>query len=195
MNETMKEKCVRFMLIGFFILITISAFLYRHENSRLKVEANHPLALVLQTSIHTKDHPVVALYEYKNSKHLLAVYEIERTNRFKFKTLQAAELGSAPDDMSLDLSGIGLWIHINGEWLYFTNSLKEVKRNQSQRKTSPLETTFIYNEKKSVILINDKQSIPLMDGETPKGIYSLSEDGLLWLVITRQGLKIATIET
>ncbi|MBS4191643.1 hypothetical protein KHA94_15745 [Bacillus sp. FJAT-49705] len=198
MNETTKEKFIRFVLIGFFILVTIFAFIYRYDRqSAQKEEPQQPLAIVLKPSVHATDDPIVALYENKNNEHILAIYKIDRMDRFKFRTLHAIKLKSAPTQLSPDRKESGIWALIDGKWLYFNSSLKEEKRHVQNRSLySPYETQYEFDKSKSLIKINNNQSISLNAGTShPVGLHSLSEDGLLWLVLTKTSIKIAAIET
>ncbi|QED48953.1 hypothetical protein [Cytobacillus dafuensis] len=198
MNETSKERFIRFVLIGFFMLVTIFAFIYRYDTQLTqKEEQQQPLAIVLKPSVQATDDPIVALYENKNNEHILAIYQIDRSDRFKFRTLHAKKLKSAPTQLSPDRKEIGIWALIDGKWVYFNSSLKEEKRHVQNRSLySPYETQYEFDKSKSLIKINDNQSISLDAGTSPSvGVHSLSEDGLLWLVLTNVSVKIATIET
>lgn len=196
MNETLKEKSLRFLLIGFFILITIVAFLYRQDKQSNKEFGGPPLVLVLQPSLQTVDNPVVGLYEYKNNQHVLGIYEIERANHYKFTAKHVIELDDAPEQLNPDKSRKGIWAQLNGEWSYFNASLQLEKRSSKMRNSNmQYEIPFTFNENESAIIINDTQSITLKDGEIPRQLHSLSVNQLTWLIVTDNGVNIATIET
>lgn len=196
MKESLKERRVRFILIGFFMFLIVSAFLYRFDQQQVHVKQYPSMALVLELSNQARVNPVVALYEYKHNQHVLAIYEVERSNRFRFKARHAIELKDAPDRLLPDVTGEGIWANVRGDWIYFTQNLQEEKRDPGQRSSdSPFETRFQFDENESIININGKQSITMVIGEKPTGLHSLSENGSLWLVITETDIKIAEIET
>lgn len=192
MNETIKEKRVRFLLIGFFVLIILFAFLYRNEKQPKEVIPSTPLVLTLQQSKSVEDNPVVAMYEYKNTQHILAIYEIDRNDRYRFEAKYAIQLEEPPGQLAPDSSGKGIWVDFNGDWSYFSESLE--KRNREiERKlgNSTFESLFNYDETKSMITIGSGQSINLENGEKPIGLHSLAKDGSLWLVHTKTGIIMA----
>lgn len=197
MKESLKEKRIRFVLIGFFIFLVIGAFLYRYEiRETQEMDESPPLALIIKKSKDMNDNPIIALYEYKNSKHILAVYEIERKNRYKFNAKHVIELNEAPEQISPDRKDEGIWVKANNNWKYFSGNLQEVDRMLKNRTTdTSSKTPYSFDDKRAILTINSNHSIVLEEGEKPTGIFSLSEDGSVWLVITERNIKIAAIDT
>jgi hypothetical protein len=196
MKESLKEKRIRFVLIGFFILLTSIGFLYRFEMSEKEDKHYSPLATVLKSSENGSDNPVIALYEYKNSKHILAAYEIERMNKYKFKTIHAIEMKEAPDQLVADQITKGVWAKTDGNWNYYSQNLQEENRTAEHRMPdSALESSFSFDQKKSKVYLNTNHSISLENGEKPTGLFSLTSDGSVWLVLTERNIKIAAIDT
>lgn len=196
MNETRKEKFIRFMLIGFFMFVTVYAFFLRYDKQP-EIEDSDPIALVLKTSSSQTDDPIVALYENKNNDHILAVYKIERNNRYKFKTLHRIKLNNKLDQLFPDRFENGIWAHIDRKWIYLSESLKTVSRDPKYKgHDSQFKAAFVYNTDTSKILINNNQSINWDKGlGFPIEIHALTNDGLLWLVLTKAGISIGTVET
>lgn len=197
MNETKKEKRTRFVLIGFFILVTMNAFIIRNENLPAQIGTHPPIALVMKQSVDRTDDPVVALYEFKNSEHVLAFYKIERNNNYKFKTLHAIKLKNAPDQLLPDSQGKGVWVHQKEKWRYFSDRLMPINRDLKYKElNNPYEATFKINKADSKVLINNNYTISLNKSSIPPlGIYSLSRDHSLWLIITNKHINIGLIET
>ncbi|KAB2338855.1 hypothetical protein F7731_04705 [Cytobacillus depressus] len=102
MNESMKEKRARFMLIGFFILVTIFAFSSRFDRKSIESDNHPPAALVLEPGIYRTDDPIVALYTYKNNEQILGVYKIESNNDYRFKAIRTVKLINAPYKLAPD---------------------------------------------------------------------------------------------
>lgn len=197
MKESLKEKRIRFVLIGFFIFVVIGAFLYRYEiRETQEMDESPPLALILKESKDINDNPIIALYEYKNGKHILAVYEIERKNRYKFNAKHVIELNEAPEQISPDRAEEGIWVKANNKWKYFSSSLQEVDRVPKNRVTdTSSKTPYSFDDKKAILTINSNHSIVLEEGEKPTGLFSLAEDRSIWLVLTERNIKIAAIDT
>lgn len=197
MNETKKEKRIRFVLVVFFILVTMYALIIRNEDLPAQTDSYPPLALVMKQSVDSTDDPVVALYEFKNSEHVLAFFKIERNNNYKFKTLHAIKLKSAPDQLLPDSHGKGVWLHLGEKWQYFSDRLMAENRDLGYKELkSPYEATFKINKADSKVLINNNYTISLNKGSMPPiGIYSLSKDNSIWLIITKEYINIGLIET
>ncbi|MBY0124111.1 hypothetical protein [Bacillus sp. S/N-304-OC-R1] len=197
MNETKKEKSIRLILIVFFILVTMFAFIIRNHNQPVKSYKYQPIALVIKQSADGTDDPVVALYEFKNSEHVLAFFKVERNNNYKFKTLHAIKLKGAPDQLLPDRGEKGVWVHLGNKWQYFSERLEIKSRDtQFKKSKSPYEATFKIIEEASKVLINNNHTISLKNSSNPPtGIYSLSKDDSLWLIITKKNVGIGLVET
>lgn len=203
MNETKKEKRIRYLLIVFFVLFTISAFVYRMDkNSIKKVTEPHMMVVVLKESKSVEENPIIALYHKQFDDRILTYYEIERNNQFRFRAREAITLKSAPTEMARDQNGDGVWTKVNGKWVYFDQFLQKAKNNLENKTTSLGQPVSFQQEKEGsqLRLIVDagdqsKKEISLTTGEQPTALYSLSEDGTVWLVLFENEVKIATINT
>jgi len=192
--ETRKEKVVRFLLIGFFIIIVILAFSYRQEKMQISGIPNSLQAIVLHASIAENDNPVVILYENKNKQNILGMYEVEKDNQFKFKTMHAMKLNFTVEKISSDIAESGFWVFNSEKWLYFNNNLQEERRSIKMMNESSYKTQFTFNKADAKIVVNENQFINIDEGETPFELHSLSEEHQLWLVLTDKGVKIAKID-
>jgi hypothetical protein len=187
MNETRIEKRLRFFKILVFISIAAAGF-----HMQQVPETNGPIVLVLQQSSNGGS-PRVAVYEYKNGEHLLAVFEVERTRPFKFKTLYAAELSLAPEELAPDREGNGFWVKTGKGWRYFAGNLQQADRDEGFRMaSSPYQ---IEDSADGQTLHIKNNTINLPSGTKAKEIHSLSEDGLLWLMLAEEDIKIVQIDT
>lgn len=194
MTETFKEKITRYVLVVIFVAITMVAFIYRQEKLTIQESAHHPHAIVLHTSIDENDNPVVLLYEQKNKHHILGVYEIEKRNRYKFNSRHVVYLDAAVDQLLLDQNENGFWVKSNKKWLFFNTNLQEEHRDFDEKRVrNPVITPFTFNEEKSTIMLNNKQTISLHSDDVPRELHMLSDDGSSWLVLTDKEVKIATI--
>ncbi len=191
MVETKKEKFIRFFFIVFFILIVLFALAYRQDKMGAGQTSQSLQALVLHASIAETDQPVAILCERKNNQTILGVYEIDKKDQYKFKTLNAKKFNSRIEKLSADQNENGFWALIDEEWHYFNTSLQEEKRNIKMMDESPYKMAFTYNKEEAKIMVNDIQSIMMDEEEAPLELHALSEGGQLWLILTDKGVKIA----
>lgn len=193
-NETKKEKMLRYLLIVFFIMLVLFGFSFRQEQLPISESTHPPQAIVLHASIYEKENPVIVLYEHKNDQHTLGIYEINKDDHYKFTAKYAVKLSFPIEQLSLDISTNGFWAKSHEEWLYFNPSLQEEERNiNTINKNNPYITPFIFRKDEATIVSNEKQSISLNKGETPVELHALSNDQQLWLIVTEKNIKIATI--
>ncbi|MDZ5472536.1 hypothetical protein SM124_12320 [Bacillus sp. 31A1R] len=197
--ESKKEKRIRFFLVLFFISLTGIGFFYKYNgfnSANQKKETYKPQSLVIHKSTNEKDNPIVILYEYKQNQHILALYEIEMNNAFKFKTLEAVTLKLAPEKLAYDKEGQGIWANLNGDWVYFNRKLETVESSNKARISSQnIPFTVDLDENKKVIHLPGTHQIEIGKQESVFEVQSLSENHELWLVLTDMGVKISTIET
>lgn len=194
--ESKREKLIRFFLIGFFICLTASIFLYKYKGSPTVETTPLPKAVVLHKSVSEHDNPLVALYEYKQGKHVLAIYEIERNNLFRFKSIHAISLKNPPLQLALDELEGGVWVEWSEDWVYY-NSYLEKESRSTETKNINLGVPFIteMNESEKVLTFLQSKRIIISKQETPYSIHSLSVDDSLWLLLTDKGVKISIVET
>lgn len=189
MKETLKEKRIRFMLIGFFVLITVSAFFIRQE--KVQHEWHAPRAAVLHESIDEQDHAIVALYEYKEKQHVLGIYEMDRTNQYKFNAITVLSLDKSPDELRPDKKGMGVWVLAGDKWSYYTKQLELKKKALKAENVVDDKEPFVFDQNNSAIILKSGQSIALSEKEHPIEVHALSADSSLLLIVTDEGIKIA----
>lgn len=180
MDETRKARQFRLILIFLCISVTVFAFLYRQSNEiTVQNDTVTPLYLVLEQSESKKDNPKVAIYNKKNQEPVLALYEVELDNKHKFTALEAATLKGIPEKLSNDESNVGLWVYINGKWIYLDESLEVSNKDQSFKKENPLFEIELTAEMEKVLKEKGIQD--------PISIHSLTADQTLWLVVQKNG--------
>lgn len=188
MRETMHEKRIRFLIIIFILLAVAAAFYWRHQQmiTRKGAETAFPLAVVIHKSEGKLDHPLVAVYQYKDGEHLVAVYEIDVEEDYLFKTVAAAKLRKAPEALAADSGEKGVWMKFSGKWRYFNDSLKEKKRSDKRRRSGELvQFTAEENRDGTTIVIPGTGSrFQLNTREKVLAVHSLAFDKSLYLALT-----------
>ena len=187
--ETKKDKKIRLLLIVFFVSLTALGFFLKYNEKEADPQA---VAIVIEKS--QGDHnPEVVMYEFKHERHFLAKYEIERNNKFRFRTLTAIELPQHVEELHYDQAGDGFWVKMENDWRYYNQGLIE-EQHSSQSKIPPARVQF--SEKRTDtenwLLIEGKHKIKIPKDESVVGIHPLSIDGSLWMVITNNSVKIVT---
>lgn len=203
MDETIREKRIRYMLIVFFIVLTIFAFVFRMNKSQSNHVAEYQtIAVVLKESNHDGENPLIALYHKQFDEHILTYYEIERNNQFHFRARDAVTLRSAPSQMATDKSGLGVWLQIKNRWIYFNEYFKEENNNLENKMNSLGQSVSFQQTRKGSYLYltvtsgnHVKTELKLQSSHEPTALYSLTKDGTIWLVLFKNDVKIATIRT
>lgn len=193
--ETKREKRLRYFLVAVFVSITIGALFYKYNGiDQAKRDDPVPLVIVIEGSSE-KDNPVVIMYDFREPKHILAQYEIERNHDYRFKTLHAVEIKQAVTDLEKDRDE-GVWVKISGKWHYFDQDLQPKKRSlEYKSSTKPIPYTEVQTEDGKWIVLGDGERVKVEVNEIVRQVLPLSIDQRLWLILTNHGVKISTIDT
>ncbi|MFE8704164.1 hypothetical protein ACFYKX_26715 [Cytobacillus sp. FJAT-54145] len=196
MVESKKDKRIRFFLIFCFASLVMVGFYYQSKQTSTYIKEPHPMAVVIKEGSASGDNPYVGIYDYRDQKHLLALYEIEQNNFFHFKTLKATALKESPEQLANDASGNGLWVRVSGIWHYFNPNLEIIERDEKYRiSKDKLNYSVHTSEEGNVVTISDSKKIVVERNEVVYGVHSLSNDSTVWLLMTDKGAKISIIET
>lgn len=199
MEETAKERRIRYALIFLFILLIAASFLFRaNKQPNGELEATGMLALVLQESTEEKVNPIIALYKENAGQHMLIFYEIERDNEFRFEAQKAVTLRKAPTAMAKDQSDTGIWLKLGNKWIYFNQSLEQMKNDPKNiQKNVGQAVPFQKKRRKdqlhlSLQTINQQRvEVSLPNPKDPQKIFRLSENGKLWLIQYEEEIQVA----
>lgn len=192
LDETKKERRLRFSLILLIIALMLLVFFLRFNkiDGREQPEPLSPLFAVVEQSEGERDNPIVAIYEYTDGKHVLALYEIQRNNSFFFKTTAAVELKKPPEELASDSGEEGIWLKVSGKWRYLDNSLEEQKGSERTRNSVKKAKFHITKkEMETIITIKDK-NYSLEHQANVISVFSLSAHKDLWLAVTDSDIKI-----
>ncbi|WP_077214260.1 hypothetical protein [Bacillus dakarensis] len=190
MVESKKAKIMRLMLVIFFVSFTAFGFFLKYDEKVPRTQAG---AIVIEKSQGENDNPEVIMYEYKHNRYVLARYEIERTNKFHFRTIAAIELSEPVQKLQYDQAGNGFWVEISDGWHYFNYALLE-EREAAQGKISSAKVQFVEEttNEGNWLLIEGRHKVEIGKDEYVVEIHSLSLDNSLWMMITNQGVKIVS---
>jgi hypothetical protein len=196
-KETVKEKRLRLLILVIIVSCTAAAFLYRSQQSpqesTTREDDNH-LALVLHQSTNINDYPQVVLYQNEEQKHVVAIYDIELRNQYRFHVKESAVLNFQPEELATDTSGEGFWAKTNTNWYYFNERLEVVDRSSQYRKASKSQISEKFQDG-SIIAEHNGQRIDIPSDKQPLNIHSLATDGSIWLLVFENEVKIATVDT
>lgn len=200
MIETVKERRVRIILIAFFLLIALAGLFYRQSRSTINTNqpSPKPQATVVKQGDRYDQNPIVALYEQRDRQNILALYEVEQNDSFRFRTLQATTLNDVPEALAPDKDHNGVWVKLKGEWTYYNERLQQKERKETSRVNhSYAKASFktSLRNKRIELQVNSKRVAVLEQIDRPLAVYFLTEDQSLLLIVYRNGVKISIIET
>lgn len=192
MDETKRERRLRFTLI--FVIIALIIFVFFLRSSKIETDNEHqwisPIVAVVQKSDEANENPSVAVYEYVDGSHVLALYEIQRNNDFFFKTVAAVELKKPLEELAPDSEGKGVWVKISRKWHYFSYSLEEKKRSEKRRDTVKNTDFHTVKNENEMILTIENADYNLGPQEKVISVFSLSANENLWIAVTDSDVKI-----
>lgn len=200
MIETVKERRVRIVLIAFFLLIALAGLLYRQSRSTIYTNqpSPKPQATVVKQGDRYDQNPIVALYEERDKQNILALYEVEQNDSFRFRTLQVTTLNDIPEALAPDKEDKGVWVKLKGEWNYYNERLQKKERKETNKVNHPhSKASFKTNlrDKQIELQVNSKRVAVLEQIDHPLAVYFLTEDQSLLLIVHQNGVKISIIET
>ena len=196
MKETKKERFIRFTIIIFSLIFV--AVGYRFQIEKMNSADDPPKIAVLHVSESNNEPPIIAMYRWLENNHLLTIYRIDRGNRFHFQEMHTTELPDAPDKILGDQKITGVWAEIDGEWIFYDENLQRVRREPIYRDVTSGETVpYTIDKKNGEVSIrgNEKSvSFRLENNEMIHGIYSLTNDEKLYLVLFDNDVKLIVLE-
>lgn|GEM_PF-1966186 len=192
MRNVKKERWLRIGMI--MILACIVGMAFQIQKSRF-VSQDHGemLALPVHLSSGPGDPPQLYLYREAEGKHWLIFYEIDREDGNRFEAKVAEEISGRPEQMARDLGTKGLWVLLDGKWLYYNGRLNVENRNEKYR-GEPADDSYPFERDGDYVKIHaDGRVLRLReeDGDPIRSLYPLSADDQLWLVLTENDVKVA----
>lgn len=198
MNETKKEKQLRYTLLVIAISLTIGAFYMQTKTitgSRdVEVEIS---AVILHESNNREDNPLLALYNKQQKKHVVTIYEIERDNDYHFLSKETVELKQAPTELARDKSGHGVWMRQKDKWIYYNGQLEAEANDPLNKVEGQGQGISFATERVDINLyvtitegIHRNRQLILTEKEEPISLYSLTSEGTVWLALFKEEVKI-----
>ncbi len=195
LRETKKEKHVRLFLALAFAGVALAAMYFQY----LKPVSGtgSPLALVIREG-NAEDNPLVVLYDEKKQDHVLALYEVEKDNDFKFRLIKSALLEHAPEKLAADRDSAGFWAVLDGDWVYLDRDLEVRDRKPGLRDTitsdgEPFEVRKTSNH--TVLETEGQYEVAFNEAGRPESVHALTADHSSWLIMLDGGLRIASGRT
>lgn len=195
LRETKKEKNVRLFLALAFAVVALAAMYFQYFKP--VSGTGSPLALVIKEGTAVGD-PLVVLYDEKKEDHVLALYEVEKDNDFKFRLIKSAPLENAPEQLAVDRDGAGFWAELDGDWVYLDRDLEVRDREPGLRGTitsdgEPFEVRKTSNH--TVLETEGQYEVAFNEAGRPESIHALTADHSSWLILLDGGLRIASGRT
>jgi hypothetical protein len=195
LEETKREKYIRFLLISLCLLIVIIGFYY----SGLPQEADrkrdpHVSAQVLRKEDAGQD-AVIAVSRMTGDQPVLVIYEINKDDNYHFNVLHQVELKEFIEEMKVGSDGSGLWARVKkDQWFLFSNRLKMLNQTEHPESAHTTRQVFHYEESTSKASFEKKSrkiELQLHKKTKPMEIHPLSAVDTLWLVVYEDELVLA----
>jgi hypothetical protein len=198
LQESKREKFLRYLLIGLCLLVVLGGFLYSSSSSE-KVDEKEPSIHAEVLSRENEHHnPVIAVAKVVERQPVLVIYELDRKKQYYFKVLHSVSLHSPVKTLGITKEHNGMWVQLEEKkWGLFSDSLEILRERKSHPSSiSSSRHPFHIQENTGFISIPQDDTEPvrldLSDRkEKPKEIHSLSEDHSLWLVVFEKDLVLA----
>jgi hypothetical protein len=196
LRETKKEKHIRLFLALLFAGVALAAMYFQHLKPGGAAES--PLALVIKKGSPGGTDPLVVLFDEKKQDHVLALYEVERDNDFKFRLIKSASLESAPEKLAVDRDGSGVWAELDRGWVYLDEDLEVRDREPGLRGTITSDGDPFEVRKTSdriVLEADGHYEVAFNEAGRPESIHALTADHSSWLILLDGGVRIASGRT
>ncbi|PFA69690.1 hypothetical protein CN378_02675 [Bacillus sp. AFS015802] len=199
MQESKREKFLRYILIGLCLLVVLGGFLYTSTSSEVVDETDPSVHAQVLAGGDERHNPVIAVAKIVEKQPVLVIYEIQRENQYYFKVLHSVSLHHPAKKLGITKEINGVWAQLEKKkWVLFSDSLEVLE----ERKSAPSSIItsghpFQIQEKTRFISIpkGDEEDPVLLDlsdrNGKPEEIHSLSEDDSLWLVVFGKELVLA----
>jgi hypothetical protein len=196
LRETKKEKHLRLFLALAFAGVAVAALYFQYFKP--VSGTGSPLALVIKEGSAEGTDPLVVLYDEKKQDHVLALYEVEKANDFKFRLIKSSSLESAPEKLAVDREGAGFWAELDGEWVYLDQDLEVRDREPGFRGTitsdgKPFKVRKTSNH--TVLEAEGQYEVAFNEAGRPESVHALTADHSSWLILLDGGVRIASGRT
>ncbi|WP_201715889.1 hypothetical protein [Rossellomorea arthrocnemi] len=198
MQESKREKFLRYLLIGLCLLVVLGGYLYSSSSSG-KGDGIEPSIHAEVLSRGDGNHnPVIAVAKVVEKQPVLVIYELDRNNQYYFKVLHSVSLHNPVKSLGITKEHNGIWVQLEKKkWIFFSDSLETLREKDSEPAsiTSSRRSFHIQENTGFISIPEDDAKSDRLDlserKEKPKEIHSLSEDDSLWLVVFEKDLVLA----
>ena len=202
MQESNREKFLRYLLIGLSLLVVAGGFLYSSTSSEQVDERSSTIHAEVLTEGNDNRNPVIAVAKVVEKQPVLVIYELDRNNQYYFKVLHSVSLHNEVKTMGIPKEHNGVWVQLEEKkWVLFSDTLEDLRESKSTPSSIiSSRKPFRNQEDPGMIRIPrndnaDQIELDLADrNEKPKEVHSLFEDDSLWLVIFQKDLVLAKSE-
>ena len=191
LHESKMDTLIRISIILVCVIAVSIAFFIQGKNQQPK--ESMPLVSVIHESNQIDDPPLLAVYQSKNSKHYLILYEVIRTDNNRFKATNTIELSEKPKMFRKDKKSKGVWVNFDDRWTYYNENLENEKRDNTfiDEKITSVPFQYETSEKRvNLFLMDQSIQFSLTEDEKLIDIYTLSKDKKLLLAHFENDIKI-----
>ncbi|MGR3765373.1 hypothetical protein [Rossellomorea sp. NS-SX7] len=195
MNETKREKYIRFLLIASCLSVVVIGYVYAASPGEVEQHKEPLVSAQVLMKQNGEQNAVAAVTRMAGEQPVLVLYEIEKEDKHHFNVLHSTALKEQIEEMKILGDGEGLWAKINkNEWILFSNDLEVLNQTEQPENGHSTRHSFRYeksNHKANVAIDQQEIVIQLTKETKPLEIHPLSADDSLWLVVYEDELVLA----
>ncbi|WGG44813.1 hypothetical protein [Rossellomorea sp. DA94] len=196
MQESKREKFLRYLLIGICLLVVLGGSLYSSSSDKVEEIKPSTHAQVLSRGDESRN-PVIAVAKVVEEQPVLVIYEIDQKNQYYFKVLHSVSLHNPVKTLRVTKEHNGVWVQMEEKkWILFSESLEVLQERESEPSsvTSSRQPFHIQEGTGLISIPRGSRDVRLVltdkSGE-PEEIHSLSGDDSVWLVVFQKDMVLA----
>jgi hypothetical protein len=195
LEESKRDKYIRFLLISLCLLVVIIGFVYSGSSREAEQKRDsHVTAQVLKKQ-DAGGNAVIVVSRMAGNQTVLVIYEIEKDDGYRFNVLHSVEMKEYVEEIRVRSDGAGLWAKVKkDQWFLFSDRLEMLNQTEQPGPAQSTLQTFHYDEdtyRVSLAKKPNKIEIQLPKDLKPMEIHPLSADDSLWLVVNEDELVLA----
>ncbi len=195
LEETHRQKIIRYILIGIGILFVIVGISAREGSQNSKKPASRPMIVQVLNEAEENKNPFVVVAKKQDDQQLLIKYEIDLANQYYFRVIESITLQDSI--IEVFTNGSNIWIQTEKhDWLRLSETLKVIEsHSDTPTNVESSDKPFTILEQEPVVIEvvsdNERYKIETKSDTLLKSIHSISIDESVWLLVYDDHIAIA----
>ncbi|MEI5905448.1 hypothetical protein WAK64_00015 [Bacillus spongiae] len=192
MQESRRERNIRYSLVSFFLVITFIGFTWNSRTDSIHSLDKQSLQVLVLSEGNKDENPTVVVARENEAENYLIIYEVDTQDRFRFLVKEQMIVNGTVSALKKQNSKEnGFWALINGDWTFYNSSMaKKSVHFQGEDGLNGSDVPFeMINDE--VSLINEEVSFSNVNMEKLQSIHLLDENQAAWLIVYEQKFEVA----